>query len=371
MGAFTRAGIVILIATAAAAADLASSGYPAAAVAADAEGNVYLAGSTKAPDLAVKNAFQGQPGESQFLGSVDGGAAWTRAGSLGLEAPTALAADVFTPGLLYGGSVDGIHKSSDGGRTWRLVLRPAQVSYPGVVHIAADPATPGRVYAIMWSRGLVRSDDGGETWTTVFEQQSVSTLDRIAPDPHGSGTMFFTAGAAMRVTRDGGRTWEFLQAPPGSVGWPRLAAFDPHQRGRVYLATAAGTLGQFWASADYGRTWEARANPPGAIRDDLLPDPERPEVIYASTLGGFARSEDGGRSWKRGGGIAPAGRLAVPQRGCAPAGTLVSATPSCAARTAAKAGRRSISAWPRWSPPAPDADCGPPARSKATPSSLR
>jgi uncharacterized protein (TIGR03437 family) len=313
-------------------ADPAWMGYPAEAVATDADGNLYLAGSTKSLALPVKNAHQPRPGESQFLKSEDLGATWKLAGSLPSDPPTALAADPVSPGLLYAGGLDGIHKSTDGGLTWRLVRAAPMVSYPGVLQIAVDPVDPRRVFAIGFGEGLLRSDDRGETWERLTADPYASPFDRIAIDPHGSGMILSTI-LYPGISRDGGKTWEPLAGPAG-FGSPRLAVFDPHQQGRIYLSTAAGTLGQFHLSTDYGKTWQSRTNPPDAIYHDLVVDPERPEVLYAATLVGFARSDNGGIAWKR---VevpsATLSRIAVPPRNCGAAGTLVAATGSGAVRS--------------------------------------
>jgi hypothetical protein len=48
------------------------------AMATDSAGNIYVTGTTSAPDLPVKNAAQPAMGEAQVLRTTDLGATWSR-----------------------------------------------------------------------------------------------------------------------------------------------------------------------------------------------------------------------------------------------------------------------------------------------------
>jgi photosystem II stability/assembly factor-like uncharacterized protein len=53
--------------------------------------------------------------------------------------------------------------STDGGRTWRIVLRSKEMFGP----IAWAPSSPDVAYAVGFERTLWRTDDGGKTWKKV------------------------------------------------------------------------------------------------------------------------------------------------------------------------------------------------------------
>jgi Beta-propeller repeat len=104
------------------------------ALAADEAGNIYVAGTTAASDLPMKNAMQPQIGEAPLVSSTDGGQTWRKlpnvpAGTLEVAPHPA------NPQVLLIGGGYGIDKSTDGGQTWQhvyswradsLALRPSR-----------------------------------------------------------------------------------------------------------------------------------------------------------------------------------------------------------------------------------------------------
>jgi photosystem II stability/assembly factor-like uncharacterized protein len=74
----------------------------------------------------------------------------------------------------------GLYRTTDGGKTWQLVLAPPNAS-TGAIDVAISPANPSIVYASLWDHrrtngtrvyggvgsGLFRSKDGGDTWTRL------------------------------------------------------------------------------------------------------------------------------------------------------------------------------------------------------------
>src|SRR5256886_16996765 len=127
--------------------------------------------------------------------SNDGGETWNH---VGLEKSERIARIAVTPGksdtvfaavpgALWSDSSDrGLYKTSDGGKTWKQVLKEANLS-TGCTDVAIDPASVNTMFACMWdfrrkgweyrsggdgpdkpsASGFFRSNDGGETWTGV------------------------------------------------------------------------------------------------------------------------------------------------------------------------------------------------------------
>src|SRR5690606_4251338 len=91
--------------------------------------------------------------DAGFVGSRAGGATWRK------RAPgrifEAVAGDPTDPDRLWAGDRDGLHVSTDGGRTFE------QVSDVQVTAIAVDPADPDRL--VVGGRALYTRDDGGGT----------------------------------------------------------------------------------------------------------------------------------------------------------------------------------------------------------------
>ena len=54
------------------------------------------------------------------------------------------------PGALWSDSPErGLYKTTDGGKTWKIVLKGANLS-TGASAIALDPADPNKMFAAMW-----------------------------------------------------------------------------------------------------------------------------------------------------------------------------------------------------------------------------
>ncbi|MEM1178655.1 MAG: hypothetical protein AAGM22_09950 [Acidobacteriota bacterium] len=70
--------------------------------------------------------------------------------------------------LINGGPEAGLHKSTDGGETWRKIKGGLPQGDVGRIGLAISPADPDVVYAIVEAsgkdQGVYRSKDRGETW---------------------------------------------------------------------------------------------------------------------------------------------------------------------------------------------------------------
>ncbi len=162
---------------------------------------------------------------------------------------------------------------------------------------------------------LYRTQDGGQTWDAVVDAgsdqiQSCPKTDMAFADPNTgwitrdcSGVM---DGAALDVTRDGGRTWDSVPLPaPDSQ--PDL--FDPGSAcapsSPVLFSPQAGMLGvgcividseplahasYVYQTQDAGLTWRAAEYPGGALR---FFDPHTGLALSRS----LAKSDDGGSTW--------------------------------------------------------------------------
>ncbi|WP_045115102.1 WD40/YVTN/BNR-like repeat-containing protein, partial [Microscilla marina] len=70
--------------------------------------------------------------------------------------------------MLSGGPESGIHKSTDGGKTWRKIQNGIPGGDLGRIALAVSPVNPAYVYAIVEgmpaNRGFYRSVNNGESW---------------------------------------------------------------------------------------------------------------------------------------------------------------------------------------------------------------
>jgi uncharacterized protein (TIGR03437 family) len=265
------------------------------AVATDASGNYYVAGSTSSFDFGVKNAAQPVIGEARILRSTDLGVTWTR---LGLP-PTdvsVIAPDPVAPQILFATGTGGIFRSVDGGQAWTTV-------YPSSAGaLVIDPGNHLRIAALTGSN-LIRSLDGGNTWSP-----GASTAGSLLVDPTGSGTLI--AGSfGLSISRDWGLTFQLLN--PGTGWTPTVAAFDPSNPGWIYIDSSAGSQGRLAMTKDFGATWTPKASPSDIFSAmlGLQVDPSQPSVLVAATPDGFFKSSDGANTWARQTGSPGSGRF--------------------------------------------------------------
>ena len=186
--------------------------------------------------------------------SEDGGAKWI-ASSDGLSfVVPALLLDPFNPAILYvgsccgpGGSAGGVYKSTHRGAFWTQKIqgfpKPSEPADLEVDALAADPVTPGVIYAGT-RYGVLKSSDRGETWSATGLSSDVRVL---AVDPGSPLTVY--VGYAR--SDDGGLTWRDLPAPAGT---PIVSlVIDPSGSGVLYAATESGVF----RSTDRGETWQS------------------------------------------------------------------------------------------------------------------
>ncbi len=166
--------------------------------------------------------------------------------------------------LINGGPESGIHKSSDGGATWRELTEGLPEEDMGKIGLAISPQDPDVVYATIElarrSGGFWRSADGGETWEKRNDYLSSGTgphyYMEIYASPHAFDRVY-QMDVQMHVTEDGGKT--FTKTPRGAKHTDHhaivFAAHDPQ-----YILV--GTDGGLYESYDLGVTWKFVANLP-------------------------------------------------------------------------------------------------------------
>ena len=235
--------------------------------------------------------------------------------------------------FLVADAYGGVHRSTDGGETWEslaaadtggqpqipsLALAPSdpQTVYLGYVHYHCTLGRAGGVYRECFDPmpGLFRSRDGGRTWEQINAPYEGASVTEIAVDPHNSQQIYVGTARGLYVSQDEGLTWEHVEAVDqvamisgqsdvelstreGTIIFD--VTFDPFNPDRILVAADPGAVIQ---SQDGGETWQQTASgmDPNEPVADLLPDPQHPGVIYAaSRWSGVFVSTDGGNAWRQ------------------------------------------------------------------------
>src|ERR1039457_4432100 len=218
-----------------------------AGMAADSNGNIYIAANTKSIDLpTTPNALQPGP-RSSGLYRLRSSAAEPLTGNGALSSVNGLASGEL-PSIVYAATAHGLVKSLDGGDTW---TQAGPFLNPPVRAVATAPSNPAVVYAAS-ELGLFRSGDAGASWTDVTPPALAPVLASgqgaiplyVSPgDPHIVCAGYFN----FYRTTDGGASWTSLQFQ--SLG---ATAFD--SACALYAIGSDRGVQGFYRTTDQGAT---------------------------------------------------------------------------------------------------------------------
>ena len=228
----------------------------------------------------------------------------------------------------------GIYKSTDAGKTWKLMglEKTGRIS-----RVVIDPKNPdivlvgalGHAYGPQQERGVFRTSDGGKTWERVLFTDENSGCAHLEMDPSNPQVVFAGMwpieihtwgrdsggpGSGLFKSTDGGVNWKRLSGNglPSRTTGKIVFAIAPDNPKRIYALIETGDgvplngketdRGKLWRSDDGGDNWRLVSydrNLGGRthyyFRVAVAPDNEN-ETYYLTA--GFARSNDGGETAK-------------------------------------------------------------------------
>ncbi len=215
------------------------------------------------------------------------------------------------------GGQRGLYKTTDGGQNWKQVLSGNE--WTGVTDLVIDPRNPDRLYAATWQRertpfaymgggpgsGIHRSDDGGETWKELTNGLPTNVnMGKIglAVSPQQPDIVYATITLNRRdggvfMSRNRGSSWKKMSnAVPGGTGphyYQELYA-SPHHFGTIYLMDVRAKV-----SHNHGDDFETLPgrrkhvdNHAMAFRDD------ESDYLLMGTDGGLYESYDRADTWR-------------------------------------------------------------------------
>ncbi len=209
----------------------------------------------------------------------------------------------------------GVYKTTDGGATWRRVLAPLN-NTTGAVDLALDFGNPRVLYAAMWDNhrdpwalrsggpgsGIWRSTDGGENWERLTDDlpDGMGKIG-IAASPARPGRVWAVIEAegeegGVYRSDDGGDSWSQINKQRILIArsWYYMHIFaDPNDENTVYVLNAP-----FMKSIDGGKTFNRMSTPHGD-NHYLWINPDNSKWMINANDGGANVSFDGGMSWSR------------------------------------------------------------------------
>ena len=243
----------------------------------------------------------------------------------------------------------GVYKTADGGTTWQKALSVNDKT--GAIDLVMDPSDPETLYAATWQRtrlkwndprtfpdyagsGIHKTTDGGRTWKAIdtglppanrrgrigldicltkpnvvyalvdnYEIAREPTAEEKA-DPYGLPSSGFIRGATVYRSDDKGQSWtqvsgqtpeqkQFMEHHSGTYGWVfGQVRVDPNDPNTVYTMGLGLNV-----STDGGKTFR-QLTTPGGDHHGLWIDPANSQYLVNVYDQGFAISYDRGATWK-------------------------------------------------------------------------
>ncbi len=217
-------------------------------------------------------------------------------------------------GKLWGPSKErGLYKTTDGGKSWTNVLFISENT--GITDVMIDPQSPDTIYAAAYQRrravfgfngsgpegGIHKSTDGGATWKKLIAGLPWDPNFRPTPPGGGQGEGPNLAALAAQF---GFQLPQ--QAPP-----PAPANTGPQEIGRIGLAVyrrdpnilyalVEHKNGGTFRSEDKGETWVRMSdvNPRPMYYSQIVIDPNNDQRLWVLGANMF-NSDDGGRTYRQ------------------------------------------------------------------------
>jgi photosystem II stability/assembly factor-like uncharacterized protein len=223
---------------------------------------------------------------------------------------------VAVPGKLWSDSPDrGLYKTTDGGKTWEKILYVDEKT--GCADVLMDPRNPDVLWAASWQfrrtpysfssggpgSAMHKSTDGGKTWRKITNGLPTTAFGRIAmalatSAPDNLLAIVESEKTGLYISADGGESWKLQSASSNVTARPfyfSTLVVDPYEPKRVYRPAFSLSI-----SNDGGYSFSDASNDGGWVHSDhhaLWINPKNTQHMYLGTDGGVYMSIDRGITW--------------------------------------------------------------------------
>lgn len=225
--------------------------------------------------------------------TTDGGATWRITTGWEITEVQCVTPDPTNKDVVYIATPYGVYKTMDGCATWKQMN--AGLAFPFFAQsIIIDHSDPKTLYCAL-EEGVYVSHDAAVSWKRTGLH--VANARVIVQHPNDPKTLFVgTEDKGIYFTSNGGKWWSKIEAGIDH-GTFYAIAYDPSHPDTMY---AGGYVTGVYKSVDRGVTWARRYNGLDYLSiHSLAVDPTNSNRVYAGTIwGGIYRSDNGGENWK-------------------------------------------------------------------------
>lgn len=186
--------------------------------------------------------------------------------------------------LIDGGPESAIHKTTDGGQTWKKITSGLPGGDLGRIGLAISPMKPDVIYSIVEAAnggsGFFRSANRGESWSkqSSYISSSPQYYQEIVACPHKFDRIY-SLDTYMHVSEDGGKTFSGLGESNKHVD-NHAMHIDPNDENHLIIGCDGG-LYETW---DRGKNYQFATNLPLAQFYKIAVGTDKPfYYVYGGT----------------------------------------------------------------------------------------
>ncbi|HEY0457650.1 MAG TPA: YCF48-related protein [Pyrinomonadaceae bacterium] len=184
----------------------------------------------------------------------------------------------------------GFFMTRDGGATWKEAKELRKTSIHSMEQSSKNPD----LILVGTTEGMWKSENSGEDWKKIeSDTMPDTTIDSIAIDPRDDNTIY--AGTWWRAykTTDGGKSWRLIKN--GMIDDSDVFAIEVDQKNPDHVIASA--CSGIYESFDKGEKWAKMQGIPSQSRRtrDIKMSPVNSKTVYAATTEGFWMTN--GKGW--------------------------------------------------------------------------
>lgn len=208
-------------------------------------------------------------------------------------------------GNLLLGSHGGLFKSTDGGRTWRIMQIKGSINADDWMSIVPSPTDRKVIFAGGHDLGVIKSMDNGLTWMRSDDGIKGTDIHGLIINQRNPQLLFaYSVGNGVFRSVDGGISWKRMDDGPDNPGVRSLSymavqtgmdkSMGWDNWGLLFAGTADGLYQSFSCFCGWTKTTNVFDNTTVYTMATLQKDLR---TLYAGTKDGVFKSADEGKTW--------------------------------------------------------------------------